>query len=154
MPADVKDTVSELHKIAEDTLLKLQAIKDLKMEGPQADVVFAEVTDGVIIIDSTNTIVIANSKADEMFGYGPNELLGQPVLVLIPVKSRAAHMAKQHNYFQNPVPRLFRALDGLRRDGTLFSVDIALQPLGTISRRPLVMAILREKRFLPSASTQ
>lgn len=141
------DEASELNRIATDTLAKLQEIKnlqDLHVIDSRSDEVFADIKDSVIIIDKSQTIVIANTVADRMFGYHPNELVGQPLILLIPERYRAAHTAKQKSFFLDPAPRMFRELHGLRKDGSEFSVEIALQPLGNIAAQPLVMAILRE----------
>lgn len=142
--AAVLEAAIELNKIATDTLSKLQQIKELQLSGPHAEQVFSDVKDGVIVINEENEIVITNAKADDMFGYGRGELLSKPLQILIPEKYRAAHHAKQASYFANPAPRKFRDLEGLRKDGTMFPIEIALQPLGQISEKPLVMAILRK----------
>jgi hypothetical protein len=61
----------------------------------------------------------------------------------MPQEYRAPHDAKQKEYFKHPQPRVFRNLEGLRKDGTVFPVYIGLTPL--ISRHgTLVMAVLRE----------
>src|SRR5215212_6367024 len=40
--------------------------------------------DAIVIVDAAGQIVIANHQAEQLFGYAGNELLGQPVDLLLP----------------------------------------------------------------------
>ncbi len=60
-------------------------------EGPGVDVLAALVNaspDGVIVINSDHRIVYANPAFSELFGYGPDRLLGEDLLTLIPERER------------------------------------------------------------------
>ncbi len=50
--------------------------------------------DGILVCDGHGTIVLVNSEAERMFGYARDELLGQPIDVLIPDHVRPRH--QQH----------------------------------------------------------
>jgi PAS domain S-box-containing protein len=41
-------------------------------------------SEGVILVDKSQIIVATNSATDSIFGYEDDELLGQPLQVLIP----------------------------------------------------------------------
>lgn len=48
-------------------------------------------SDAIITIDATSTIIFANQAAQRIFGYAREEMLGQPLTMLIP-----AHLEQQH----------------------------------------------------------
>jgi PAS domain S-box-containing protein len=66
-----------------------------------------------------------------MFGYSRDELMGQPVEVLIPQELHARHAEHRANYRQHPMTRTMGnglALEGIRKDGSRFPVEISLSP--------------------------
>ena len=46
---------------------------------------------GMIVIDADGTIVLANAQMVQQFGYAKDELLGQPVEMLVPERFRSRH---------------------------------------------------------------
>ncbi|MEO5794140.1 MAG: PAS domain S-box protein [Rhodoferax sp.] len=89
--------------------------------------------DALVMTSRDGTIVQVNRQAEVLFGWPRAELLGQPVEVLMPPDARAKHEDLRQRYLQSSVPRLMGAgrpdLHGLRKDGTVFPVDISLSPL-------------------------
>ncbi len=97
---------------------------------------------GMIITDRDGTIVLVNRAAQVIFGYLAEELVGQPVEVLVPECDREAHAGHRARYAECPEPRsmaLGRNLCGVRKDGSEVQVDISLHPIET-TRGPLVLA--------------
>ncbi|RZJ25567.1 MAG: PAS domain S-box protein [Haliea sp.] len=102
--------------------------------------------DAIVMVDSSGRIVLMNSQADRLFGYGTNELLGEPVEVLLPARFRQQHLTHRTGYFTQPHKRTMGAgleLQGLRKDGVQFPVEISLSPLRTESGT-LVMSAVRD----------
>ena len=92
------------------------------------------VPDGIVMVNREGRIVLCNTQAECLFGYGGGELQGQLVEVLLPQASHAAHVGHRAGYFANPGPRAMgRGIElfGRRRDGTEFPVEISLSPLET-----------------------
>jgi PAS domain S-box-containing protein len=90
--------------------------------------------DGLVVIDHTGEIVLVNRRTEEMFGYPREELIGQPVEILVPPTYAKRHVRDRGSYFARPGPRpMGRGIDlwGQRRDGTQFPVEISLVPLET-----------------------
>src|SRR6202000_47217 len=74
-------------------------------------------------------IVLVNRRATEMFGYSREELLGQPVEILLPEGRRADHTADRDAYFNRPHVRpmgIGMDLAGRRKDGSEFPVEVSL----------------------------
>ncbi|MDV6030903.1 MAG: PAS domain S-box protein [Phycisphaera sp. RhM] len=90
--------------------------------------------DAMVIVDETGTLTLVNQQTERLFGYDREELLGQPVELLIPQSLRGGHVELRNGYFQQPSVRpMGRGLDlrGVRKDGSEFSVEISLSPLAT-----------------------
>jgi formate hydrogenlyase transcriptional activator len=88
--------------------------------------------DAIVVIDSEGKIARVNGQVETMFGYNREELLGQPIEVLVPERFRATHPQHRKNYHTNLRRRLMDAgleLYARRKDGSEFPVDIMLSPL-------------------------
>lgn len=102
--------------------------------------------DGIVVVDASGRIVIANTQAERLFGYTREELVGQPVELLVPERYRAAHVPTRQGYFSAPKTRPMgagRPLTGRKKDGTEFPVEISLSPLET-EQGTLVTSIVRD----------
>jgi protein-histidine pros-kinase len=90
--------------------------------------------DAVVIVDETGTVVLANRRVVPMLGYEPDELLGQPVEILLPERYREGHHALREGFLRDPGVRPMgagRDLHAVRKDGTEVPVEIWLSTLAT-----------------------
>jgi len=90
--------------------------------------------DALLIVDRDGTILLANSQTEIMFGYGPKELIGQPVEKLMPPRFRENHGKHRGEFLAAPQVRpMGTGLDlfGLRSDGSEFPAEISLNPIAT-----------------------
>ena len=88
--------------------------------------------EGIITADLNGTILMANVRVGEMFGYAPGELHGQSIQVLVPERVREIHREEVDGYAVCPRSRSMGIgidLKGQRRDGTEFPVEISLNHL-------------------------
>ena len=90
--------------------------------------------DAHIVTDDEGRIQGANRQAEELFGYGPGELDGEPIEVLIPTEHREHHRDLRASYQALPRGRPMVSgleLHGQHKDGTVFRAEIALNPVET-----------------------
>src|SRR5262249_31335738 len=90
---------------------------------------------GVVMIDDEGRMVLVNAQTEKMFGYGREELLGQPVELLLPERYRGEHLGHRARFFAHPSARAMgagRDLHGRHRDGSEFPVEIGLTPIQTL----------------------
>ena len=88
--------------------------------------------DAMVITDQKGTILLANGQTHRMFGYASQELINQPVEMLIPERFRAAHVAHRTAYSNAPALRVMTNrpdLYGRRKDGSEFAAEISLSPI-------------------------
>lgn len=81
--------------------------------------------DAIISIDKNGKVTFANKGTERMFGYSPNEVLGKPVIMLIPLmKKHSKGMIRIHSSSQSELDKT-RELVGLKKDGREFPVEVS-----------------------------
>ncbi len=87
--------------------------------------------DAMVIANDQGKISLVNAQTEKLFGYNREELLGQPVEMLIPQRYHGHHIHYRKDYSDSPRLRPMgagRELFGLRKDGSEFPVEISLSP--------------------------
>lgn len=90
--------------------------------------------DAMVIANQAGEIVLINAQAERLFGYAREELLGEPVELLLPSGVRGQHAAHRAAYFTDPRARPMGAgleLYAVDKAGREFPVEISLSPLET-----------------------
>ncbi len=105
-----------------------------RAENERFQVLLESAPDAVVIVDAAGRITLVNQQTEKLFGYRREELLGQPVEMLVPQPLRRAHAAQRNSYSAHPHARPMGSgleLHGMRKDGTQFPVEISLSPART-----------------------
>jgi PAS domain S-box-containing protein len=103
--------------------------------------------DGILEVDAEGLITLANVAAETMFGYARAELVGQSIEILVPQDKKSVHARYRAGYAENSRVRPMGQgleLEGQRKDGSLFPVEISLSPNGS-SETASVIAIVRDE---------
>jgi PAS domain S-box-containing protein len=99
----------------------------------------------MVMVDAEGTIEMVNAQTERMFGYDRSNLLGRPVEMLVPERSRRTYPSLRQSFFRNPRSRPMgagRELYGLRKDGSEFPVEIGLNPIETDEGLMVLAAIM------------
>jgi PAS domain S-box-containing protein len=100
----------------------------------------------IVMVKGDGRIALVNRQTEAMFGYARDELLGQPVEILIPERFRAAHLGHRADYVAVPRTRPMDTgleLYGRRKDGSEFPVQISLSPMES-DGEALVTSVIRD----------
>lgn len=91
---------------------------------------FAKATNlSLLSIDSKGEIEFANPSACKLFGYTEAEMIGKPIMIIIPERMRGAHMAGLQRVAGGQTPHLGGRpveVSALKKDGTEFPIEITL----------------------------
>jgi PAS domain S-box-containing protein len=102
--------------------------------------------DAMVCVEADGRIALVNAQTERLFGYRRDELIGQPVEMLVPDAVRDIHPGRRAGYIADPQPRTIGAgteLAGRRRDGTTFPAEISLSAIDT-EQGILVFAAVRD----------
>jgi PAS domain S-box-containing protein len=94
--------------------------------------------DGIVTINEAGLIEYMNPAAQQLFGYGAEELLGQNVNVLMPSPYRAEHDQYLKNYLDTGHRKIIgigREVSGLRKNGSTFPIALAVSEVRMGERR-------------------
>ena len=102
------------------------------------------VQNAIVVADAQGKITLVNPQTEQTFGYGKDELLGQPVELLVPRKFQSQHIKDRTSYSSAPDNRMMHSrgvLFGLHKDGHEFPVEIGLTPFQT-SEGQFILALI------------
>jgi PAS domain S-box-containing protein len=113
--------------------------------------------DVLIVVDGAGVIELASARVADMFDYEPDDLVGQPVEVLVPDGLRAVHQSHRMSHQVDVAREMGSGLElrGRRSDGSEFPVEISLSPI-VMGRESKVLATVRDvtKRLQGEAATR
>lgn len=108
------------------------------------NILLGAVSEGVIIVDDEQIIREVNNSAELMFGYTREELLEQPLNILIPSNYHANHGHHVHKFMDQHERRQMgkgRDIHGLRKNKSIFPVEAGLNPF-ILHGKTYVMALI------------
>lgn len=147
--APVKDEggqVSGAVLVFRDITERKQAEEALRQSEATLRALLESASDGLVVTGQDGRIVLVNAQTEVTFGYSREELLGQPLEILLPERLREIHTGHRLVYMAQPRIRpMGRGLDlaGRRKDGSQFPVEISLSYLETESGL-LVMSFITD----------
>src|SRR5664280_762727 len=101
------------------------------------------VPDALVGMDQAGVIRFVNHQTESLFGYDRDDMVGQPIQMLVPEYLWEVYTEHREDYFQDPMTRsmgLDLELIGRQRDGTLFRVEVTLSAIETGDVLLVIMA--------------
>lgn len=109
--------------------------------------------DAIVTMDERHNITLFNRAAENLFGYASAEVLGRPIVTLLPEKFRTHHREKVQRFAETYEPHLRQSTPprmdpsnsvfGQHRDGTVIPVEIAVSKI-ELSGGTEFMAVVRD----------
>jgi PAS domain S-box-containing protein len=96
------------------------------------------VPESMIVIDDAGIITSFSAAAERLFGYTASEVCGQNVRMLMPNPHRDAHDGYVSRYLDTGERRIIgygRVVTGLRKDGTVFPIELSVGEARTNGKR-------------------
>jgi len=117
-------------------------ITQSRIEEEQRKIIVEANPNGILIVDESGQITLANSMVEQIFNYPSGALVGHGIESLLP---EATVIAQTAIHPAHPDARAMGAnfqVTGLRRDGSPITVEIALSPVETPRGRIVVVSLV------------
>jgi two-component system, LuxR family, sensor kinase FixL len=121
-----------------DITTRKQAEMALQESETRMRAIFETAVDAIITIDERGLIERINPAAETLFGYSENELAGKNVSMLMPEPHRSRHDNYLAHYLKTGEQKIIgigRTVDGMRRDGSVFPMDLTVAEMRLGERR-------------------
>lgn len=115
--------------ISHDISLREEALNTIADMNAMHRAILSTVPDGMVVIDDHGSISAFSAAAEKLFGYSENEVLGRNVSLLMPSPDREAHDGYIRHFVETGEKRIIgigRVVEGQRRDGTIFPMELAI----------------------------
>ena len=103
----------------------------LQVSLPEA---YDQVNDAMFVLNGEGRIIYCNRAATILFGYANQEMLNNPVEMLVPDDVKTKHVEFRKGFVDNPMPRQMgerQEINGRHKNGTTFRVRVALSHVNT-----------------------
>ncbi len=111
------------------------------------DALLRDIVDGIIIINEQGIIQSFNPAAERVFGYTAGEVIGKNVALLMPEPHCSLHDGYIRDYLDTGLAKVVgigsREVEGLRNDGTVFQLEVAVSEVRFGERR-LFASVVRD----------
>jgi PAS domain S-box-containing protein len=132
-----------------DNVIGFVKISHNKTKGNKSEELFRLVVESapnaMVLVNNKGKINLVNGQAEKLFGYTREEMIEQPVELLIPMRLKEKHPSFRNEFFTVPKARSMgagRDLFGKRKDGSEFPVEIGLNPIETQDGMMVLAAII------------
>lgn len=127
--------------IVRDLSERKKAAQALTDHAARLESVLTTMVDGLLMIDETRIVHSFNPAAERIFGYCADEVVGQNIKMLMPEPYHSEHDTYVKNYLATGVAKIIglgREVQGKRKDGTVFPMDLAVSEMSVTGQRMFV----------------
>lgn len=136
-------------KLAEVINQDLQSERDMAVETKNKDeAILSSIGDGVFALDTNNSIILFNKAAQQLSGFGAEEVLGRPYKEILQFKSEDGKTIKDGFIAKaqaGNVAQMERGTLLLRKDGSVLPVADSASPIQGADGKPLgIIVVFRD----------
>jgi len=111
------------------TVRNISIEKELQKNEKRFRSIVDTATDAIFMMKSDGSIASINPAAEHLFGYCSDEILGLDIKILMPKRYHEAHTKGVERFIDTREPFVVGStieLDGLKKDGTEFPIELSL----------------------------
>jgi PAS domain S-box-containing protein len=115
-----------------------EAVTGLRDSEERLHAILRAAVEGIIIIDEQGLVETLNPAAEKIFGWRAEEIVGQNINHLMPIPYSREHDSYLENYRRSGRAKIIgvgREVKGLRKDGTVFPMELAVSEVRLSDRR-------------------
>ncbi len=124
---DLIDDLADINQNLENLVGERTA--ELEASERQTSSIIELSSDAIIVIDDDGQVLVWNDKAEQLFGYAREDMIGNPMDLIIPGAHRARHdkaFARATGAHRLNKPGEIHEITGQRKDGQEFPVELSL----------------------------
>lgn len=124
--------------LAQDVTNAMRMEAALRMSEHRVRAILSTTVDAIITADERGRIESFNKAAEKLFGYTEAEVIGKNLNVLMPPPYREEHDSYVRNYIETGEAQIIgigREVEGQRRDGSIFPLELAVSEVQVEGRR-------------------
>ena len=106
-----------------------QTLATLQASETRLSTILNTAIDGIITINTKGNILSFNTVAEQLFGWTADEVIGRNINILMPNPHHSNHDEYLNNYLKSGQAKIIgvgREVEGLRKDGSLFPIRLAI----------------------------
>ena len=123
----------------------IQKSEELGQSNEQLNRLLEFIPHSIVVVERTGTIMKVNAQTISVFGYSEDDLLGQPVAILLPERIKDRDRAARADWFSNSPDSTVSGLEefGRRKDGNEFPIEVSIGPVN-IANETWAIAIIQD----------
>jgi PAS domain S-box-containing protein len=117
---------------------KADAVAGVRDSEERLRAILQTAVEGIITINERGIVETINPAAEKIFGWRAEEMVGKNINHLMPIPYSREHDSYLQNYLQTGHAKIIgigREVSGLRKDGTVFPMDLAVSEVRLSDRR-------------------
>jgi two-component system, LuxR family, sensor kinase FixL len=126
---DATGRIRGFAKVTRDMTERIAAEEALRAREAHLRSILETVPDAMVVIDEQALIQSFSAAAERLFGYRPDDVIGENVRILMPQPYKEQHDGYMHRYLTTGERRIIgigRVVVGQRKDGSTFPMELAV----------------------------
>ena len=142
----VRSTAGQILCLIRDITERKRYESDLQKSESKFRILLESASQAIVLVNVHGRITLVNSQTEHLFGYSRDELIHQPMEILLPFVNRGKnHLLSQNNFrhFSTDIPKGTHELTGMRKDGGEFPFEIRFSQV-EMFEGPFIMALITD----------
>ncbi len=142
----VQSTAGQILCLIRDITERKRYESDLQKSESKFRILLESASQAIVLVNVHGRITLVNSQTEHLFGYSREELLHQPIEILLPYVERGKNNVLNQNNFRHlttDIPKGTHELIGMRKDGSEFPFEIRFSQV-EMFEGPFIMALITD----------